>query len=161
MTIDGTTSNLFYWDGQGGMPSDVAFDVPPSSQYSLTLFGRNNEPAAADGTPLFVPGKTIGRIGSGTGLRLHAHRFFFLDDNDGSIATTPEEGIYLIAMQTRMDGFDRSDPFFLVWGTLGIAQSVIDSAALPWVEARIETLSLRPGVILMAMVSGTVRTLNH
>ncbi len=145
MTIGDTTSNLFFWDGQGETAEDVDFSLPPSSTYSLALFGRNNETAAADGTPLFIPGKTIGLIGSGTGLRLHAHRFFFLDDNDGLAGTLPQEGIYLIAMQLRMEGYATSDPFFLVWGTLGIPQSAIEAAAVPWVTQRLETLATPMG----------------
>ena len=139
MHTNGMTSNLLYWDGQGTTPADVEFGLPPSG-YTLTLFGRNNEAAAADGSDALIPGRTIDRTNDGPGLRMHAHRFFFLDDNDGSMATLPDDGIYLMAMQVRMQGFETSDPFYLVWGTLAIPPAVIETAAVPWVRQREDVL---------------------
>ena len=136
MRDGGLTSNLMYWDGQGQTPADVQFGPLPDPDISLTLFGRNNEAAAADGSDQLVPGKTIDIVNAGAGLRMHAHRFFFLDDNDGDLSTTPDEGVYLASMQLRMDGFETSEPFYLVWGTLGVPLSAIEQAAVPWVQQR-------------------------
>ncbi|MEM8679961.1 MAG: hypothetical protein AAGF97_11460 [Planctomycetota bacterium] len=141
MRNDGLVSNLLYWDGQGSTPEDVEFGLLPDPNTSLTLFGRNNEAAAADGTDQLIPGKTIDLIGGGSGLRMHAHRFFYLDDNDGNLATPPADGVYLLAMQLRMDGFETSDPFYVVWGTLGTSVAALEQAAVPWVEQREDTLT--------------------
>jgi hypothetical protein len=140
MTEGGLNSNLLYWDGSGSTPDDVEFGPAPGPNYTITLFGRNNEAAAADGTSIMIPGKTIDRTLTGSGLRLHAHRYFFLDDGDGSTSTDPADGIYLIAMQLRMEGFRVSDPFYLAWGTLGASPDALESAALRWIEENVDSL---------------------
>ncbi len=134
MAQEGLVSNLLYWNGVGSMVSDVAFAATPTPQYRLSLFGKNNVEAAADGSDQFIPGATIATTGS-NGF-IHEHRFFFLDDGDGNFGTTPNDGIYLIAMQLRMAGVNSSPPFYLVWGTPGVSPTALESLARQWVEQR-------------------------
>jgi hypothetical protein len=39
-----------------------------------------------------------------------------------------------------MVGLHTSDPFYLAWGTLGASLSALESAAMPWIDERIDTL---------------------
>ena len=43
-------------------------------------------------------------------------------------------GIYLFALQMRMNDLTSADPVFMVFGTPGSSVAALDSAALPWVE---------------------------
>ena len=145
MTTGGLTSNLLYWDGQGSVPNDVSFGLPPDPNVTMTLYGRNNVPASVGGDPIMVPGATLEQtLAAGSGLRLHAHRFFFLDDNDGITETQPATGIYLLALHLRMDAHGATVPAYIVFTTPGVSLTALDSAAIPWVEAHQETLVL-PG----------------
>lgn len=143
MNTGGITSNLFYWNGQGATPSDVSFGLPPDPNVTLTLFGRNNVPAAVDADPTMIAGPVLEQtLADGNLLRLHGHRFFFLADNDGSTSTYPAAGIYLLAMHLRMDDFGATEPFYILFSTLGISPTTVENAAMPWVEARRTTLIL-------------------
>ena len=132
MKVDGFTSNLLYWNGAGTTANQVAFGPPPTATYSLTLFGKNFAQAAADGSDQLVPGQVLDTTAA-DGF-IHRHRFFFLDnDVDPNNATVATQGVYLISMRLRMDGLDRSDPMYLVWGTpMATPQAV--QAAFTWVE---------------------------
>jgi hypothetical protein len=147
MTIDGVTSNLFYWDGQGSTPEDVQFGPVPQTGITLTLFDPNFVPTAADGTSAMLPGQRIGTTTtSADNLRLHAHRFFLLDDGDENEFTSPPDGIYLMALQLRMEGLRAADPIYVTSaGFQTLTPTVIDaldSASLPWVTERVDTLIL-------------------
>jgi hypothetical protein len=141
MTAGGVTSNLLYWDGQGTSAADVEFGPVPQDDVTMTLYGRNFEPATVDGAPEMVPGKTINQtLPAGSALRLHGHRFFVLDDGDGSEITAPPPGVYLLALQLRMQGFVASDPFYIAFGTPGTSLAALDAAARPWMLDRVDTL---------------------
>jgi hypothetical protein len=71
---------------------------------------------------------------------LHKHRLFYLDDGDSNTSTTPENGIYLIAMQLRMANLETSDPFYLLWSMPGVPTSTLNSIARPWVESHVDEL---------------------
>ena len=86
MKVGDVTSSLLYWDGVATTPDSVAFGPPPGVDYSLSLFGKNNVRAAADGTGSLVPGGAIDTTAA-DGF-MHIHRFFFLDnDHDDNNAT--------------------------------------------------------------------------
>lgn len=139
MRVGGVTSNLLYWDGVATTPASVAFGPPPGVDYSLSLFGKNNIRAAADGTGSLVPGGVIDTTAA-DGF-MHIHRFFFLDnDHDDNNATSAADGVYLIAMRLRMEGLDRSDPFYIVWGTPGATTTALQAAAT-WVTDRVDQLA--------------------
>ena len=138
MSVDGLVSNLLYWDGVRTEADDVQFGPPPGDGYTMTLFGRNNEPGAVAASDEMVAGPVLGRTETGPGLRMHEHRFFFLDD--GSDVSDPEEGVYMVAMQLRMEEFRATEPFFLLWGTLDTPRAALESVARPWVESRVEQL---------------------
>jgi hypothetical protein len=141
MTSSGVTSNLLYWDGQGTSAADVEFGPVPQAGITMTLYGRNFEPATVDGAPDMVRGKTINQtLAAGSALRLHGHRFFVLDDGDGSETTAPPVGVYLVALQLRMQGFAASDPFYIAFGIPGTSLTALDSAALPWMLDRVDSL---------------------
>jgi hypothetical protein len=143
MSVGGITSNLLYWDAQGASPADVEFGLVPQSGVTMTLYGRNFEPATAAGTADMVAGKTINQTAAaGSALRLHGHRFFVLDDGDGSEATAPPVGVYMIALQLRMQGYRATDPFFVAFGIPGTSLTALDSAALPWMLERVDSLIL-------------------
>lgn len=141
MTIDsglhaGHVSTLLYWDTD--VYASPEFGPPPTG-HSLTLYGKDGAAAVADGGDQLVAGHTIETTASNGAI--HEHRYFFLDDNgDGLSTTPPESGIYLLAMQLRIDHFEPSAPFFLVWATP--ESSVLPSIqpATAWVDARVDTL---------------------
>lgn len=135
MKVDGIASNLLYWDGNGTTADDVLFGPAPASTYSLSLFGKDDAQAAADGSDQLISGQIIDKTAP-DGF-LHKHRYFFLDDDtDPNNSTVAEEGVYLIAMRLRMAGLDQSDPFFLVWGTPTPVSTIASSvdAAFDWVQ---------------------------
>jgi hypothetical protein len=141
MTNQGVTSNLLYWDGQGSGPADVEFGSVPQTGVTMTLYGRNFEPAAVSGSDVMVRGKTINEtLAPGNALRLHAHRYFVLDDGDGLEATKPPAGVYLIGLQLRMQGYSATDPFYIAFGTPGVSLTALDSAALPWMTTHVDSL---------------------
>ena len=107
----------------------------------MTLYGRNFEPAAVSGSDVMVRGKTINEtLAPGNALRLHAHRYFVLDDGDGLEATKPPAGVYLIGLQLRMQGYSATDPFYIAFGTPGVSLTALDSAALPWMTTHVDSL---------------------
>ncbi len=135
MTHLGITSNLFYWDGIGTAINQVEFGAVPGGDTSLTLYTQNfADSAFVDGSATITPGKQIGTV-SANNLALHAHRWFFLDS-----ATEPPEGIYLFAMQLRMEGYENTDPFFIAAATDEISAHTLDNVALPWVENQLDSL---------------------
>lgn len=138
MTVDGVVSNLLYWDGDGEGTDDVEFGPPPADGYTMTLFGRNNAPGVVAGTDEMVAGAVLGKTESGPGLRMHEHRFFFLDD--GNELSDPIDGVYMVAMQLRMEEFRATEPFYLLWGTLNTPPSAVESVARPWVESQVDEL---------------------
>jgi len=138
MTVLSLSSNLLYWDAVGATQDDVSFGAAPGDEYKLTLYGKDGESAAADGSDQFVAGHVIDTTAANG--YLHKHRFFYLDDGDGNIETTPETGIYLIAMQLRMAVLETSDPFYLLWSTPGVPLSTLNGIARPWVDSRVDQL---------------------
>jgi hypothetical protein len=147
MTINGVTSNLFYWDGAGTMTQDVQFNLVPQADVSLGIYNvTDGGSAIAEGTPEMVPGALLGVTDTtGSGLRLHRHNWFLLDDGDGGIPPTlVPEGVYLIAIQLRMDGYIGSEPIFIVSGTYELISTSLESlnAAVQWVQENVEALIL-------------------
>jgi hypothetical protein len=139
MKVGGYASNLLYWNGVGATPSFIA---TPTIDFSLSLFGKNNARAAADGSPSLIPGQTIDTTAA-DGF-IHVHRFFFLDnDHDDNNATVAASGVYLIAMRLRMAGLNRSDPYYIVWGTPGASSpsAATLATASTWVSDRADLLS--------------------
>jgi hypothetical protein len=149
MTVDGVTSNLFYWDGEGTSVDDVQFGLVPQAGVTMGIYNitdSGNPSGSVDGSDQMVPGNLIGKTDStGSGLRLHRHNFFLLDDGDGGIPpTVVPEGAYLIAIQLRMEGFITSDPFFVVAGTFELVSNSLESinAAVSWVDQNKDALIL-------------------
>ena len=134
MKIDGTAANLFYWNGTGS----VAFGSLPTADYELFLQAKSMNFIPVDGSPTLVPGEVIDDTDSiGT---LHRHRFWFLDDGDSDLGTDPADGIYLISLRTRMDGLDRSEPIYFLFGTPGSSATALDDAQ-QWVDLRLDELT--------------------
>lgn len=149
MTHEGFTSNLLYWDGVGTTTEDVEFGAVPGGDTTLTLYTQNfAESAYVDGSATLTPGKQIGTISSNN-LALHAHRWFFLDST-----TAPPEGIYLFAMQLRMEGYENTDPFYIAAATDTISAQTLDNVALPWVQSHIDSLILEGDFNLEGNVDG-------
>ncbi|TWT77238.1 hypothetical protein Pla123a_18930 [Posidoniimonas polymericola] len=137
MHFDGVTSNLMFWDASGGQPEDVHFSPAPQTDTTLTLYTQGfTDNASVDGAAAMVRGKRLG-VTTADNLALHAHRWFFMDSQ-----TSTPEGIYLIAMQVRADGFASSEPFFVAAATSSIPASVLDDVALPWVAEHVDDLLL-------------------
>lgn len=135
LKIDGVLANLFYWNSAS--PATVDFGALPGPNYELSLFGRNAD-VGVDGAPEFVPGDVIENTAANGGI--HSHRFFFLDSGDNNAATTPADGIYLMAMRLRMAELDRSLATYFVWGTPGSTLPALQ-AAEAWVNDRVDLLA--------------------
>lgn len=144
MAIAPQKSNLFYWnglesDGQPGITAgDVHFGALPLPTYTLSLFDKTNTAYAVNGAGSDAVGGVIDDTAADGSL--HRHRFYFLQDNDGNGATVPADGIYLFAMSMKMTGLATSKPIFMVFGTLGSSIAALDDAAVPWVQARVDSL---------------------
>ena len=96
LTVDGVTSDLFFWDGVG---------TPSFSQASGVLFD--------------IVAGTGGSIGAaGAGGAFDDHPEFELSTPGGSLPTL---GIYLGSFDVRVNSLEPSDPLFLVMGTEGLA----------------------------------------
>jgi len=134
MKIDGTLANLFYWDGTGS----VAFGNLPTAGYALSLQAMSGNFISVSGTPDLVAGETIATTDSSGGI--HQHRFWFLDDGDANPATDPAEGLYLAALRTRIEGLDRSNPMFFLFGTPNSDHEAIESAE-EWVDQQVDLLT--------------------
>ncbi len=149
MTIDPLKANLFYWNGlesdgaPGITPGDVQFGALPAASYTLGLFDKTGAAFTVNGLPVLVLGGVIDDTDE-DGF-IHRHRFYQLLDNNENSSTTPADGIYLFAMQLRMPGLATSKPMYMVFGTPGSSVAALDAAAVPWVEARIDTLIGLPG----------------
>ncbi|WP_146574192.1 hypothetical protein [Botrimarina hoheduenensis] len=132
----GLVSTLLYWNGQG---STATFGPPPTADYQLGMYGRNNEVAWAEGGDALVSGPTLLRTNPNGST--HTHNFFALDDNDDLFdANASAAGIYVVALQARATGLTTSDPFFFVWRTQESFTAPALLLARQWVEARAETL---------------------
>ena len=134
MKIDGTISNLFYWDGSGS----VNFGATPTPDYKLYLQAKSSNFIPVDGSDQIVPGEVIDDTDSSGGI--HRHRFWFLDDEDGDLGTDPVDGIYLLSLRTRMIDLDRSAPLFFLFGTPGSTSDALNSAKA-WISIEIDNLS--------------------
>jgi hypothetical protein len=141
MTTNDLSQNLFYWNGQdtdgmpGLTPNDVVFGPLPGPNYTLSLFDKSNTKTSVGGTNAIVPGGVIDTTAADGAM--HRHRFFFLEDGDGSGATVPADGLYLLAMRLRMTGLANSLPVFMVFGTPGSSVAAEDDAAFPWVQQQL------------------------
>jgi hypothetical protein len=153
MTANGYTSNLLYWNGQGTTLADVRFGpvpIPPlATDVTMGIYNVTDGASAfVSDTPNMVAGALLGVTdNTGSGLRLHRHNYFLLDDGDGGIPpTNVAEGVYLIALQLRMPGFGTSRPFYVVPGTYQLIAQSLDSlnAAVAWVGQNADLL-IRPG----------------
>jgi hypothetical protein len=146
MTVGGYTSNLLYWNGQG----DVNFGpVPiPSGATDVTMGIYNTTDSAqalVSDTSDMVAGALLGVTNnSGTGLRLHRHNYFLLDDGDGVAPTNVAEGVYLVALQLDMPGYGITRPIFVVPGTYGLVSSSLPKleTAVAWVDQNANMLIL-------------------
>jgi hypothetical protein len=81
---------------------------------------------------------------SGSGLRLHRHNYFLLDDGDGVAPTNVAEGVYLVALQLDMPGYGVSEPIFVVPGSYGLVSTMLPTleTAVAWVEENASMLIL-------------------
>ena len=115
----------------------------PGASYTLGLYGKSGPAITVNGSPVLVPGGVIDDTDDDG--HIHEHRYYELLDNDANGSTAPADGIYLFAMQLRMSGLLSSKPIYMVFGTLNSFVDALDAAAVPWVEARVNTLIGLPG----------------
>lgn len=137
MKIDVVLQNAFYWDGVGSTVAAVDFGALPGPDYEVALYGRN-APVAVDGAPSVVAGDVIDVTSSNGSL--HSHRHFYLDSGNENEAGPPVDGIYLVSMRLKMNGYDPSEPIYMVLGTPGSTLAALQ-AAESWVDAWAEELA--------------------
>jgi len=154
-------TNLAHWNGNGS----VAFGPVPSCE-ALGIQGPScTFPGCADvlvieGDDRDEPGFPIASV---SGDSLHSHLDYFLlgppsQPTDGCPppSTPPQSGVYLWSMAVKSEGFEDSDPMFVVMGTPGIPSGPIESAQ-QWVAA---TLVPEPATTqLTAALLGALATL--
>lgn len=129
-----TGRNLAYWSGVG----DVVFGPPPAGEvlrYSKPDFLAGI--ALADGSAGVVKGFDF--ASTGPGGYVHRHLSFALfgnaSMNPGS-SDAPTPGVYLIALEATVTGFERpSNPGFVVLGH-GVPAGTVSKAS-GWVESRV------------------------
>ncbi len=150
MSIGQASANLMAWNGadlngNGLDLADVAFAAPVGLQWSV-LDGNSNT-FIVNGADAIVPGGLIQRTSSDIdpfdGVdsgKIHKHLVLELNDVDGNPATSPSQGIYMIAWQMRSVGFTTSEPFLFIHRTPGIPEATLD-VAVEWAEANYEMLT--------------------
>ncbi|MEO0529693.1 MAG: hypothetical protein AAF266_03850, partial [Planctomycetota bacterium] len=130
-TIDSTLTNFAYWDGMG----EVEFGPPPSdTTWTISVregFGRIDY--TVDGTDTVVPGGPVGVVSDLE--RVHEHQRIEVERLGGGEL----EGVYLVSMQLRVDGFDTSDPIFLAHYSFNTS-SAIGDLAQDWVRDNYDAL---------------------
>jgi len=128
----GSAANLFFWDGTGS----AAF-APVSDGTTLTVSKATgpstSDTAVADGGSSDVSGFTIDTTSS-TG-KLHKHIDFFMLDSVG-VSDNIADGLYVLPLELTQTGLNSSDPFFIVFATEGIEESVHEAGA-DWVAANL------------------------
>jgi hypothetical protein len=148
MTVNGYTSNLLYWDGQGAVNFGPVPVPPGATDVTMGIYNvTDGTSAIVSDTPDMKTGALLGITNnSGTGLRLHRHNYFLLDDGDGVAPTNVAEGVYVIALQLRMPGYGTSQPIFVVPGTYGLVSTSLSTltTAVAWVEEN-EDVLIRDG----------------
>jgi hypothetical protein len=146
MTVSGYTSNLLYWNGQG----DVNFGPVPiptgATDVTMGIYNTTDSTQAlVSDTPDMVEGALLGVTNSsGSGLRLHRHNYFLLDDGDGVAPTNVAEGVYLVALQLDMPGYGITEPIFVVPGTYGLV-----STSLPTLETAVGWVEQNAGMLIL------------
>ena len=146
MTVDGTVSNLLYWDGlDGDMSGGIDVDdveMNPSMGVEFELNNTNTSGGAVtfvDGGSEMVVGGSVVTTASSGALQpgaLHHHGRIRVRSSDGSDVP---EGVYLASWQFRIEGVEASDPIFLAMRTFEI-DSEAESAARTWIEDNLDML---------------------
>mgnify|MGYP006292568729 FL=1 len=135
-TIGGTTANFWYWDGadddNDGDYDDVDWTPVSAGQtyeFELLVFS-----AIADGSAAGVAGFTIATTDADGGL--HKHLNMYIDDGDGSEATAPVDGFYLVGIDLYMDEPDaqRSETLYFVPGVGDHTPAQHRDGAVAWVN---------------------------
>jgi len=133
ITIGVTSSNLFYWDGNGAVDfQNVA------TGYSLNVNAIGGYSLTADGTNTTIIDQSAnGFVTTGNGGFIHRHADFTLSNSNG----TPAEGIYLISLGFRMPttSLTPADPVYNL-----LATSTIDDltrvTAAEWVNVNVASV---------------------
>ncbi|MEN0109765.1 MAG: hypothetical protein AAF805_03490 [Planctomycetota bacterium] len=144
-TVAGATDDLFYWDGTG----PISF-TPSTADFAL-------EPEGVLGG-----GATV------TGGLYDEHPDFLIET--GGAAATP--GIYLASVEAQLEGFDLSDPVYLVFATLdpgflGLDPSATDEEieeavellldpAVDWVQANVVIPEPTAALLAVLAAAGVV-----
>ena len=131
-TIHGQRANFWYWDGldflsDGLSIEDVSFDLaPPGVRWHL--YDYDFQQFTADGSDTVVPDALVQTTFRSDGA-LHNHLLFQLTGP----TSRPPEGIYLVSLVARGEGYESSDPFFFIHRTAGLSQEPRDIATT-WVR---------------------------
>jgi hypothetical protein len=146
MTVGGYTSNLLYWNGQGAVNFGPVPVLPGATDVTIGIYNTTDgTQALVSDTSDMVEGALLGVTNnSGSGLRLHRHNYFLLDDGDGVEPTNVAEGVYLVALQLNMPGYGISKPIFVVPGSYGLVSTSLPTleTAVAWVEENASMLIL-------------------
>lgn len=153
-TIGSATANFWYWDGadddaDGDYYDDVDWTpVPTGYTYEFDKMGIFS--AIADGSASGVPGFTIATT-DGNGY-LHQHLNMYIDDGDGSTATVPQDGFYLVGIDLYMNepGVLRSETLYFVPGVGAHTPAQHRDGAVAWVNDNL-VIPEPAGLSLLAM----------
>jgi hypothetical protein len=144
MTVGGYTSNLLYWNGQGAVNFGPVPIPQEATDVTMGIYNTTDgTQALVSDTSDMVEGALLGVTNnSGTGLRLHRHNYYLLDDGDGVAPTNVAEGVYLLALQLDMPGYGVTKPIFVVPGTYGLVSTSLPTleTAVAWVEENADSL---------------------
>lgn len=139
--VGSVVANFFYWDGLGDGGSPTVDDVDlvrAPSNVSWTLVDDDFDFITADGSDQFVPGGLVDQTRSSG--KFHNHLIIAVDDGDGNITTTPDAGVYVASLQLRVDGYETSDPLFLMSRSFQFDPLALDAAA-EWIDANYDALT--------------------
>ncbi len=134
MKIDGFTSNFMYWDGN----DDVAFGPTPGENYAFGYQSFDIGFVIIDGSPTLQIGAGVEST-NGLGA-IHEHYDWAMDDDLSVSGLNVADGIYMVAMRNRMEGLDRSKPYYMIFGTPG-STTAAREAAEAWADEHLDDLS--------------------
>jgi MYXO-CTERM domain-containing protein len=127
-------TNLQYWDGADA--GSISFAAAPGGVELGLELGVEVRISGAGQTGI-VP--NVGNTGAGGRLHVHFNSRLYFNGESSPIDPDAPDGIYLVGLQLKMDGFTNSDPFYVVYNndSMGLLGEEIHDAAIDWVEVNL------------------------
>lgn len=126
LTLNGATSNFWYWDPVEA-PDEVSF-APVGDGRTLTYSKTPSSVffATVDGSANDVAGFVIDRTGSGG--QLHKHLNIVLNDADDDLGTSIRPGVYMVTYDLSYPGAQSELVYEVIDGNMDGGQAYVEAA---------------------------------